>query len=221
MAEGGQPGELERDITELLERIAHGEGSFASGSTSALAASLAAALTSMAARASRPRWADAGGAIAQAEALRARLFPRMRSCALAYGRARTLLAVSGLDREHLGAAVPWAPLVRSPEQRDQELTEALRAAAVEPLLIAEAAAEVAEVASWVALEGSADHRADAVGAAMLAEAATAAAAHLVEENMNVRHGDELAIRARAAVECARAARARADALDQPGSQPSW
>ncbi len=72
-----------------------------------------------------------------------------------------------------------------------------------PLAVAEAGAEVAEVAARLAREGNPNLRGDAVAAALLAEAGTRAAAALVRINTaagdisddRVGRGDELVARA--------------------------
>lgn len=197
-------------LSVLLESTAHGDGALGGGSAAATTASLAAAVVAMAARASRGDWAEAGGAIAQAEVLRARLTPRIAAGPEAYGRARMLLARAGQDRGRKGfAAAPVAEAELGGEDADSRLQEALRQAAIEPLLVAETAADIAGVASWVATEGSPDIRADAVVAALLAEAAAQAAAHLVRINLSVRDDDELAQQALAAARSASAAREQA------------
>lgn len=189
-----------RPLLQMLEDIAHGRDSTASGSSAAMTAATAAALVSMAARASRPSWAEAGGAIAQAETLRARLQAHIATDAGAYRQARTLLARSGKDRDHRGAPrAPRGEPAPSAEERERELTAALIHAAQEPLLIAEAAAEVAEVAVWTVGDGCADHRADAVGAVLLAAAGCRTAAHLVDINLGLPAGHAFRARAAAAV----------------------
>jgi formiminotetrahydrofolate cyclodeaminase len=78
-----------------------------------------------------------------------------------------------------------------------------------PLRIAEAAADVAELASVAAAEGSPHLRPDATAAAALAEAATRAAAHLVEINLAIVPGDRHSLEAAHLAEAAAAARTRA------------
>lgn len=195
-----------RSLGQLLDDLAHGHDTAAAGIAAATSAALAAAVTAMAARRSRPRWVDAGGAVAQAEALRARLTALASTDAEAYTRAHALLAQTGHDRDQRGAPGAPTPAGRSAvADRERELATALRDAALPPLAIAEAAAEVAELALLVAAEGSADHRADAAGALLLAAGAARAGAQLVTVNLGVAADDELAVRARAAVAAADAA----------------
>ena len=68
-------------------------------------------------------------------------------------------------------------------------------AAEVPLAIAEAAADVAELAALAAAEGSPHLRPDATAATALAEAAVRAAAHLVEINLATVAGDQHSARA--------------------------
>ena len=163
----------------------------------------------MVARGARERWDDAGGAIAQAEALRVRLCALATSDAEAYGQARSLLLYAGKDRERRGIATAPGLPSRDQQQRDYELAGALAAAAAEPVAIAEAAADVAALAAWSAEAGGADERADALVAVSLAEAAACAAAQLVLVNLAIRPGDELARRAQVAARAAAESRARA------------
>lgn len=197
---------LRREVGALLDDLSREQVPTAGGAAAAMAATFAAALVTMAGRASRERWPDAGGAIAQAEALRARLPGLAASNADAYNAARALLLRTGADREHHGApAAPSAGPEPDREELRRRLDTALATAAEVPLLIAEAASEVAEVAGWAAGHVNADVRADAVVAVTLAEAATRAAAHLVSINLGTRPDDERARRAAEACDRARAA----------------
>jgi hypothetical protein len=163
----------------------------------------------MVARSAHDRWREAGGAVAQAEALRLRLCASVSRDAEVYGKARMLLRESGRDREHRG--VGGATAARAREQRDFELAQALTSAAAEPVAIAEAAADVAALAAWSAENAGADERADALVAASLAEAAAGGAAQLVLVNLSVRTDDDLAARAKAAAAAAAESRSRAQA----------
>lgn len=203
-------GFLGRSVGDTLDDVSREQSAAAGGSSAALSAALAAALACMVARGVRTTWDGAGGAIAQAEALRARLCALAATDAEVYAHARDLLRRTGQDRAHRGVAK--APGVSAPdaEQRDAELAEALEFAAAAPLAIAEAAAEVAKLAALMAQEGGADERPDAIVAVVLAEAATRGAAELVLINLAVGPQDEWAIRAGAAADDA--ARSRTQAL---------
>ena len=119
------------------------------------------------------------------------------------GRARPLAAA---DADAYMAA---AAQLSRPVGEDFELGRALVEAADVLLEIADAAADVAELAANVADRCIPSLRPDAVGAAMLAEAAARAAAHLVEINLAVTPADARADRARAAVDAAATATRRA------------
>ena len=88
----------------------------------------------------------------------------------------------------------------------RDLGARMDAAAVVPGQIAETAADVGALAAELVGSAVPDLRADAVVAAVLAEAAAAAAAHLVAVNLTVTEGDPRLGAARAAAAAARAAR---------------
>jgi len=94
----------------------------------------------------------------------------------------------------------------SGERRDFTLGRAFARAAEPPLLIAEVATDVANLAVVVVRSGEPSLRADAATAAALAAAAARAAAELVAVNLTASVGDERVLRAgRLADEAARAA----------------
>lgn len=156
----------------------------AGGSAAAITTTMASGLVRLVARVSHD-WEDAPGIAAQAAAL------GDRSLELA-------------DQDHRAYAHAVAQL-RAPE-RDAALGRALRRAAEIPLLIAEAAADVAALAALAARDGAAPVRGDAWAAATLAEAAAVAAARLVHVNLSTRPDDELSTRAELAARSAVAAR---------------
>lgn len=190
-------------VGKAMEEVAHHQNAPAAGWTTAMGAAFAAAVVTMVARASRTRWPDAGGAIAQAEALRVRLCRMAVDDAAAFRTAQVRLA--RVNEPGLAPEVE-----RTAEQRAAELAEALRLSAQLPLEIAEAAADVAALAAWVAAHAIPEHRPDAVVAAVTAEGAARGSAHLVTCNQAVAADDPLALRAAEA--CERAAGARADVL---------
>lgn len=171
-----RPGAAFRLPDELVESIAAETRAPAGGSVAAVVVALAAALVAKAARLSRDSWRHARGAAAQADALRARVLPLAEADAAAYAEAMAAL-----------------------ERRDPDLGAALSRAAHVPLEIAEAAADVACLAASVADEGDPDARGDAATAAVFAEAAARAAAHLVEINLSAVRGDERVLLAQALV----------------------
>lgn len=162
------------------------------GTAAAAAAAMAAALVTMVARGSRD-WGDGAGIASQARALRSRLTTLGADDAAAFAHVIVTM------RNRAG----------TPEQRDHALGEALVQAAEVPLQIAEAAADVAELAALAAAEGSPQLQPDATAAATLAEAAARAAAHLVEINLATVAGDRHSKRAEMLAAAASAARARA------------
>ena len=137
------------------------------GAATAVAVALAAGLSGMAARLSADHLADATGLAERADRLRRRVAPLAQEDATAYGH----VLAAYRDRDD-GA----------PGVRRERIRTALSGAADVPLAIAEAGAEVAEVAARLAREGNPNLRGDAVAAALLAEAGVCAAAVLVEIN---------------------------------------
>jgi formiminotransferase-cyclodeaminase len=154
---------------------------------SALAGPLAADVVAQAARLVGKLAEEFGelAAAAQADALRERALELGPADSAAYGAAASRL----VDRRG----------------DDFELGRALDAAAAVPLHIAETAADVAELAASLIDRVVGEARPDLAGAALLAEGAARAAAHLVEVNLAVAPSDERLRRAHAAVTAATAA----------------
>jgi formiminotetrahydrofolate cyclodeaminase len=202
-------GLLGRSVGDTLEDVSHRDTPAAGGTSAGLVGALGAALTSMAARSARSTWIGAGGAIAQAEALRTRLCALTARDTEVYVQARALL----LHAEREGGAAETATYAETSaaERRDYDLAGALDSAASVPLAIAETAADVAALAAWAAEEVDSSERADAIVGAILAEAAAGGAAQLVLVNLAVQPQDELAVRANAAALAAAESRRRASA----------
>ncbi len=181
----------ETQLTELLGQLAERTPAPGGGAAAAFAGAIAAALTEMAAAFAATRKPAAPDVNAEHVVERASTL-RSRLLALADKDAGVYTAV-------LAAADP------------AERKRALSAAADPPLEIATAAAEIAELASAVATApGNEQLLGDATTAALLAEAATQAAARLVELNLR-RHPDDLRLsEIRELTE--RAAHARAETL---------
>jgi formiminotetrahydrofolate cyclodeaminase len=175
------PDPLDLRVRELLEETAAASVTPAGGAAAAVAVGLAAALTAMAARCSRESWDGSEGAVAQAEAIRARVEPLAAEDVAAYS------AVLRLRRE--GAD-------------DEALGRALERAAEIPSGLAEAAADALELAVHVADRCDPAVRADAVAAAELARAAARIGSGIVAVNLATRPGDERAERARRLAEAA-------------------
>jgi formiminotetrahydrofolate cyclodeaminase len=180
---------LQLDTGALLDLLAQRGQGPAVGSAAALVTATAAALVAKAARTS-PLWDDAPAAAAQAETLRARAAPLAQADADAFAA-----AIERLDE----------PRETDPDRRNFQLGRALEAAAGVPMRIASTAADVASLAADVAENGNPNLRPDATGAALLAEAAARAAAHLVEVNLAVGPDDPRVREARGHAEAAGAA----------------
>jgi formiminotetrahydrofolate cyclodeaminase len=177
-------------LTQLLDEIASPEPMPGAGYCAAVALEMAAGLLTMAAQVSRAEWGEARGAAAQATTLRERIAPLAERNVDAYREAVTLL----------GGAESGG---------DEPLRDALARAAGVPLEIAEVAVDVASLAAVVAERGDQALRADAVSAALLAEAAGRTAATLVEVNLGTTSADERVTRARDLAGSAAAAADRA------------
>jgi methenyltetrahydrofolate cyclohydrolase len=177
---------VEQPLSQILEEVASATPAPGGGSSAACTCALAAALVEMAARLGLVRGAGPPpGASERARVLRER-------------------ALRLAERE-LSAYLPVLEASRWPAdhpEREARLRAALSDAATTPLAIAEAAAETAEIGMEVARETRPRVRGDAVTGVLLAEAAAAAAAALVEINLEgLGEEDRLA--------CAREARRRA------------
>jgi formiminotetrahydrofolate cyclodeaminase len=176
-------------VGAFLDTLASEEPAPAAGSAAALLVAMAAALIAKTARASQD-WTDSASAVAQAEQLRRRTAPLAQSDADAY-----LEALAAL---HL-------PKQLESEVRDMALGQVLARAAEIPLAIAEAGADVACLAAVAAERGIPDRRAEAIAAALLADAGTRIATHLVATNLTVTPDDERLVRVRAVAAVARSA----------------
>jgi formiminotetrahydrofolate cyclodeaminase len=173
----------------------------AGGATAAFVAALAASLAAAAADHSREQWDDAGGACAQARALRRRAAELVERNVAAYAAAR-----SALGQRHLEADVG-----EGDEARNWRLGVAVEEAAGPPLELAAGAADIAELAGLIATNGADDVRADAVIAAELAAAAARAAARLVRINLVLGVDQHSAALAQRYADTAAAAAASVDA----------
>jgi len=182
---GSPAGLLDERLSVLIDGLSRYGRVPGSGSVAAVVVAMSAAVVAMAARSSAEEWPEAGGAIAQAEALRRRTLPLVDADARALADAIALL-------EPPAEAAPDA----QGERRDFELGLALALAADLPLSIVQIATDVAALAKTVAEFGSEDVRPDAVGAAVLAHGAARAAAHLVEINLATTEDDFRVLTAR-------------------------
>ena len=176
------------------------------GSAAAQVAALAAAVAAAAADRSRERWDQAGGARAQAQALQRRAVELAERDQRVYALARRALAQRG------------QPADGEPSEENQPATDwrlgcVLEAAAGPPLELAASAADIAQLAGMIALQGADEVRADAVIAADLAATAARSAARLVQINLVVGGDRRMAAIARGYADAAASAAASADAID--------
>lgn len=178
---------------ELLDTIAAETPAPGGGSVAAFVTEMAASLAAMAARFAHD-WEGAAGAVAQAETLRHRAAPLAIEDAVAYENVLTAMRM---------------PKELEPEVRNTLIGETLSRAADVPLAIAVTAADVAELASEIAVAGNPNLRGDAAAAALLAAGAARVAANLVEINLGTVEGDPRVERARAVVRCSEDAATRA------------
>ena len=176
---------FEKTLTGFLDDVGAKTSAPGGGAVAAVAVSLAAALVEMAAEFSGKQWEGAADAAARARELRTRAMPLAEADAEAYGA--------------VIAATRGTP----------DYDEALSRAADVPVAIAQAAADVAELAAELAACGNPNLRGDASTSALLAEAAARAAANLVEINLAEKGGDERIARARELASSAGAAAKRA------------
>ena len=158
---------LEQPLGGFLDSVASGEPAPSGGGAAAVAVALAAGLSGMSARLSADHLPDAAGLAERADHLRQRVALLAQEDASAYGRV---------------LAAYRAPDGGDPEVRRERIQTALSGAADVPLAIAEAGAEVAEIAARLAREGNPNLMGDAVAAALLAEAGVRAAEVLVRIN---------------------------------------
>jgi methenyltetrahydrofolate cyclohydrolase len=184
------PGLADQPLGRLLGFVAASDPAPGGGSSSAVAAALGAALLEMSACLEIARGnSDIDDAVAE--------------------RARELRAqaLELADRD-LSSYAPVLEVQRLPSgspNRRERLEAALTEASLTPLAIAENAAETADLAAQVTAACHPAVRGDALAGVLIAEAATAAAASLVEINLAGADGPDLA-RAREARRRAQAAR---------------
>jgi formiminotetrahydrofolate cyclodeaminase len=181
------PGLREQPLASFLDDVAGATPAPGGGSSAAFALALSAALVEMAASLVRDSDAAARAAALRAEALEA-------------------------AEAELSSYAPVLEAVRLPRDdplRAARLEDALLDASRTPLATAERAADAAELGAAMARASSPSVRGDAVTGVLLAEAACAAAAGLVEINLTRQPQAPELERAREAV--VRSARARSEA----------
>jgi formiminotetrahydrofolate cyclodeaminase len=153
-------------VHEFLGLLADGQPAPAAGGAAAMAVALGASLCVMAARLSARQLTDAADLQARAERLAGVVAPLADADAEAY---RAVIAT---------------------RRRGGDVAVALSAAADVPLRVAEAGAEVATLAAWLAAEGNPSIRGDVLTAGLLAAAGTRASCALVRINLAAAPGDE-------------------------------
>jgi formiminotetrahydrofolate cyclodeaminase len=158
----------DRSLGELLSAVAKRSPAPGAGSAAAWAGALAAALLQMTAT-----FAGAEAVVGRAGALQSKLLDSGEEELSSY---EPVLAAIGLH--------PSDP------SRERRLHEALSDACAAPLAIARSATEVAELAAGVAAKSQPAIRGDAVAGVLLAEAASRAAAQLIEINLEGWKGDD-------------------------------
>lgn len=184
-------GFADRPLASIAEEIAAPTPAPGGGSTSACACALGAALVEMAAA------LEGSGERERMRVLRQH-------------------ALELADRE-LGSYAPVLEARRLPPdepERTARMEAALAEASAAPLAIAEAASEVAELGAALAARAGPAIRGDALAGVLIAEAAAAAAASLVEINLEGQDDADELVRAREAAQ--RAFAARQDALRRDG-----
>jgi formiminotetrahydrofolate cyclodeaminase len=169
---------LDAPLGEFLDTLSGRGPAPGAGSAAAIVVAMAAGLVTMVARASKEHWPEAGGAIGQAEAFRARVAPLAQADADVYTEALSALRGRSDVEERY---------------RDQKLQAALERAAEIPLKIAEAGSDLACLAALLVENGNPEVRADAAAASLLAEGGARVAAKLVEVNLGAT-GDDPRVR---------------------------
>ena len=181
---------LELTLDDLLERLAAPAPAPAGGSAAALVAAMAASLVEMIGHGS-PAWSEGRSIAAQASALRSQL-----------------VALAAEDAREVARLLQQARQPPTPDH-SEKLARALMDASEPPLAIAEAAADLVELAAQAQAEGKHVMRADAAVAATLANAAAVSALLVIEANLQPGSGDETNERNSKLLQRARAATARA------------
>jgi methenyltetrahydrofolate cyclohydrolase len=192
-----------QNVGDFCDTISSETSAPGGGSVAAVVGAMGASLTAMAARFSKEQWEDAAGAVAQAEALKARLLPLADEDARAY---ETVLLALRMPRD--------VDVDVDDDVRDAAIGDALSRATDVPLAIAEASLDVATLACELAERGNPNLHGDAAAAVFLSEAAVRTCANLVEINLATQEGDERLDRARELVELVRRISRRV--LEPPG-----
>jgi methenyltetrahydrofolate cyclohydrolase len=184
---------LQGTVVAFLDAVASETPAPGGGAVAAVAVALGAALVEMAARFSASTWAGAEGALAAAQALRARAAP-----------------LAGADADAFGDYLAARRLPADDPGRPAAVEEAAARAVAVPLEIAECGSEIATLAASLVEHGNPTLRGDAIAAARAASSGAAIASKLVEINLD-RGPDERLDRARELAAAAARAADRATA----------
>lgn len=154
------PDYLRQPLGEFLDSVAAAEPAPGGGSVAAVSVALAAALSGMAARLSADHIPEAAELTGRADELRHRAASLAQADAEAYGK-----------------------VLAAGRAGDSSLADALSEAADVPLEVAEIGVEAAGLAARLARSGNPNLEGDATAAALLAGAASRAAANLARINL--------------------------------------
>jgi len=97
-----------QSVTEFCDTISAETSAPGGGSVAAVIGAMGASLAAMAARFSKEQWEDAAGAVAQAEALKARLLPMAEEDAQAYESVLLALRMPKVSKPAMMCAVTLA-----------------------------------------------------------------------------------------------------------------
>lgn len=172
------------ELADLLERTSNPSDPVAAGAAAAVTVATSACLAAMAARRSYSGWPEGPAMAGQAEVIRSRAEELLEGTVEAYATAAARLSGP-------------RPEGQVQEENDWALGVAVTKAGAVPMAIAETAADLADLASQIWEGCGDDARPDARSAAILAEAAVAVCAALVEANLTVVPGDPRLDNARA------------------------
>ncbi len=159
---------LDQSLGSVLDAFAARSPAPGGGSAAAIALALAAALVGMAARYSEGKLESAEAIAAAADRV------RVRATALAEEDARAYTAVLAARR---------LPPETAASDREEAMATAMACAVAVPTEVAELGADLARLANELASRGNANLLGDSLSGLLLAEAATAAAATIVEINV--------------------------------------
>lgn len=173
-------------VGDFLDRLAERSPAPGGGSVAALTLAAAAGLVAMAARYAAPAGSDEPVALA-ADRLRRQAAELADRDAAAYAAVLAAYRLPTGPDQVADEAMPVDEAAVEPAVRQRRIREALEAATVVPLRVAELGVETAGLAASVAQEARRELIGDAVAGLLLAEAAVRCAAELVA--VNVAAGD--------------------------------